>query len=352
MENLNNEPANKDEFTKLLEELSNNPDVFCKTQQRDETDISGDEKIKFLTDIFDKSKANFLSRFGRFLNTDRINLFQQFEEDPKNGYEIKFHLKYLRQRQSKSKKRLRNKRYAALKRLVEKGSYFSENEMMKRNPLLYEQLVGQYLSTKEKRLRDRLDYTDTNSLVGMLMNGIEKEQMEAKRRIQELEEDTEEGDTSDSDVDSHKCPSGVTKISTGEEEPVHSLWGEFHEKDNKPIKPRPTTKDVDLLITSKERQLLREEFITTMYEHFLEGKDDDFDYNAVDNSDEYDNFEIITNDEEEKYFDSEEPEDVNMVVETNDNAKEESSEDELDIYMNALNQHPSVCQLSEDIKKL
>uniref|UniRef100_A0A1Y1K0S1 CCD97-like C-terminal domain-containing protein n=1 Tax=Photinus pyralis TaxID=7054 RepID=A0A1Y1K0S1_PHOPY len=339
VENLN-EPPSKDEFDKLLEELSNNPEVLCKSQQRDEMDSSPEEKLKFLTEIFTKSKANFLSRFGRFLNSDEINLFQQFEEDTKDGYEVKYHLKNLKESSFKTSKRLRNKRFAALKRLVSTGAYFSETEMMKRNPLLYDQLVGRYLSTREKRLRDRSGCSDVNSFVSILMGGIEKEQMEAKRRVQEMEERDEEEDSSDSEED------------TGTEKPVHTLWGEFREENNQPTKPRRTTKDIDLFITSEERELLKEEFVSTMYEHFLEGKDDDFDYNAVDNSEEYDNLEIITNDEEEKYFDSEEPEDVSMNVENTANVKEESSEDELDIYMSALNQHPSVCQLSEDIKKL
>lgn len=45
-----------------------------------------------------------------------------------------------------------------------------------------------------------------------------------------------------------------------------------------------------------------------MRQRFLEGRDGDFDYSKVDTSDEYDNLEILGQDEEDKYFDDEEPE--------------------------------------------
>lgn len=52
----------------------------------------------------------------------------------------------------------------------------------------------------------------------------------------------------------------------------------------------------------------------------------------------------MEHDAEDKYFDSEDPEEV---ITTNGHI--ESSEDELDIYMNALNQHPAVCELADNI---
>lgn len=58
----------------------------------------------------------------------------------------------------------------------------------------------------------------------------------------------------------------------------------------------------------------------------------------------YDNIIEMDHDAEDKYFDSEDPEEDQIRVETR-----ESSEDELDIYMNALNQHPAVCELARNI---
>lgn len=45
-----------------------------------------------------------------------------------------------------------------------------------------------------------------------------------------------------------------------------------------------------------------------MKQQFLEGQDEDFDYSKVDTSEEFDNLQIFSQDEEDKYFDEEEPE--------------------------------------------
>jgi hypothetical protein len=43
---------------------------------------------------------------------------------------------------------------------VKEGIYFSEKEMKRRNPLLYQQLVGQYLTKKEVEDRNNADRKD------------------------------------------------------------------------------------------------------------------------------------------------------------------------------------------------
>lgn len=52
----------------------------------------------------------------------------------------------------------------------------------------------------------------------------------------------------------------------------------------------------------------------------------------------------MDHDAQDKYFDSEDPEDEITAEE-----RRQSSEDELDIYMNALNQHPAVCELAKNM---
>lgn len=44
-----------------------------------------------------------------------------------------------------------------------------------------------------------------------------------------------------------------------------------------------------------------------MYQSFLDGKDEFFDYGTVDDNAEYDSLDTLGRDEEENYFDSEEP---------------------------------------------
>lgn len=47
-----------------------------------------------------------------------------------------------------------------------------------------------------------------------------------------------------------------------------------------------------------------------MKERFLAGKDKKFDYSSVDHNTEYDDLEVLERDEEEKYFDSEDVDDL------------------------------------------
>jgi hypothetical protein len=43
---------------------------------------------------------------------------------------------------------------------VKEGIYFSEKEMRQRNPLLYQQLIGQYLTRNEREKRNAADRPD------------------------------------------------------------------------------------------------------------------------------------------------------------------------------------------------
>ena len=55
-------------------------------------------------------------------------------------------------------------------------------------------------------------------------------------------------------------------------------------------------------------------------------------FSTVDENEAYDNIDLRTQDEEDKYFDSESPETIGSTENTN----EIESEDELDIYMKSL----------------
>ncbi|KAJ8945830.1 hypothetical protein NQ318_008714 [Aromia moschata] len=324
----------------IMNFLTHNEDVFFKSQQKWEADLTVKEKMAIATNIFESSKLNFLLRFGKHLQRNHLQYFEQFTTicEP-DGAEISLVLKELYRNSSDHVHiDVKNRRYAALLQMIQEDSYFSEIEMMKRNPLLYEQLVGQYLTDQEKKIRDKYEMNDQTTFVKILMEGIERDDAEIVRKNEEEKEDNqmEEEDTSDEE----------TELSNGKPsspQPSYSRWGEF--EDSKQYKP-PFKQKQKLTVTAEERKLLKEEFITSMYQSFLDGKDEDFNYDSVDNNSVYDNITEIEHDEQEKYFAEENSNDAEMKKD------EESSEDELDIYMNALNQHPSVHQLSKDLQKL
>lgn len=319
----------------ILTHLTNNEEIIFKIQHKSDADLSKEEKFQIAADIFERSKVIFLTRFGKYLNENQLNYFKNFDDEDMNVI-----LRDLLKEHSEKARHLliRNRRYEALNQLKEETTYFSEIEMMKRNPLLYEQLVGQYLTKDEKKERDKVN-TKEGSFVKILMEGIERDASEEKRKQQEEEEDNvmeEEDDDEDEDV--------VPENESDDEELRRSYvaWGEIQED-------RPKVKKIHNvpLITATERRLLREEFVTTMYENFLEGKDSDFDYKNVDTNQQYDNIEMLASDAEEKYFESESPGDVEM-----EETVKEESEDELDTYMKHIHHKLEMSQIQSNLKKL
>ncbi|KAJ8895965.1 hypothetical protein PR048_001306 [Dryococelus australis] len=163
---------------------------------------------------------------------------------------------------------VKNRRYEALKKLVDEGQYFSDTEMRKRNPLLYERLVGRYLTEREVEDNCNEERDNINSLVNLFMAQIERNQEKCLRQRQIDDEDgaIEEVDTSDEDSD----------MSSSEEEQDQESDGKVDSVDDDDDDDRPIKKRRGL--SSREKQLLKQEFVTSMYQNFLDGKDVDFDY--------------------------------------------------------------------------
>ncbi|KAK2707046.1 coiled-coil domain-containing protein 97-like [Artemia franciscana] len=240
-------------------------DIPLKSQQRGEPDLTPQEKWGIIQELLEQKPAFFLSRFSRFLSLEHLKYFEKHADD----YEVLFHLKEARKLKETPKQNvtIKNRRYDALKRLLQEGEYFSEEQMRKRNPLLYESLVGQYLTEEEKEQAEKIDMSNC-SFVNILMQHIDRdEESSFRRRQQEVEE---------------------------------AAFEEEEEDDEAEMELTEENKEE---INEEERGMLRDEFVSTMYRNFLEGRDTDFDYASVDYNAEYDNLEIRARDEEEKYFD-------------------------------------------------
>ncbi|XP_060531888.1 coiled-coil domain-containing protein 97 [Cylas formicarius] len=312
----------------IIRTLVANEEVVFKSQQRGEAEPSESEKTDIALRCYENSKLNFLIKFGKHLDRNQLSHFDRFtaESEP-NWEETGIVLAELTKKNSRQLE-VKNRRYKALQQMIKENAYFSEIEMMKRNPLLYEQLVGQYLTADEKRERDKYVMEKGVTFVKILMEGIERDNAEHWMKLQQQKEDNkmEESESSDEDAE----------LATG-----NVRWGEFEEDKMAVTKSKKRSP----MVTAQERLLLRQEFVTTMYQNFLDGKDEAFDYSDVDDSAVYDNVEEIEHDAEDRYFDSEEAAEV-----IGDG--HQSSEDELDIYMNALNQHPAVCDLAHNMTRL
>uniref|UniRef100_A0A131XHE4 Putative vacuolar protein n=1 Tax=Hyalomma excavatum TaxID=257692 RepID=A0A131XHE4_9ACAR len=251
---------------------------FFKHQQRGEPDLSYEEKREIAEKTLDGNVPLFLQRYARFLYKEDASYFEALR---RVDYEVDFHVREIERRSRRDRSRelsvqTKNRRYEALERLKTAGEYFSDKEMRRRNPLLFEQMIGRYMTEKEKQDLDKMDFS-TLTFSGLLMEHIDRNELSSLRRQQQdLEEATFEENDSDS-----------------EEEEL--------EDDAPPV-------------SATEKRLLRNEFMNTMYESFLSGKDRDYDYESVDNNADFDSLQTRQHDEEEKYFDAEEPEIVDTVT--------------------------------------
>ncbi|XP_068728482.1 coiled-coil domain-containing protein 97-like [Montipora capricornis] len=246
-------------------------DAVVKSQQRGEPDLTAAEKVSILQKILDKSPGSFLMRFGNYLVEDDLGNFEHLIAD----YEIAFRVKEVEKALDTKKKKVgvRNRRFECLQRLMKNSDYFSEEQMRKRSPLLYEQYIGQYLSEEEKFERDKAEIGHDPSLSELLMSRQEKQMDEWLLEYQRDQENcTEEESESGSDTPEEEVETGS------------------------PLKGCPT---------EQEKLMLHEEFLSVMQDKFIRGEEQEFDYSTVDANTEYDDLKIRERDEEEQYFDSE-----------------------------------------------
>ncbi|KAI8118562.1 hypothetical protein FF38_03917 [Lucilia cuprina] len=352
------------EIMNIMEFLSLNAKIMFKSQQRDEPELQQIDKLKVALDVYQRNPQTFLIRFGQYLEEKHLQDFARLsiaDSDEEMHLMVKEYQEKLKTRQ----RDVKNRRYAALQKLIKEGEYFSEQEMMKRQPELYQELVGQYLSSKEKQQRDSYDVRNT-TFSGILMHNLEQEQLNEvmKKAEQHVQEETIQ---SSSTKEEQHVEKGILDNFEKEEDEIplncRQQWGNFENEQiacssskihlkKSPVKKKLNTTPPPLkdLITADERELLRQEFISQMHEQFLTGQDEEFDYTNVDDNAQFDDLTLINQDKEDKYFDeSDDEEDAHDGNERNvDGCKpnkmeqDEESEDELDVYMSHLNKHHSL----------
>ena len=140
--------------------------------------------------------------------------------------------------------------------------------MKARNPLLYDQLIGKFLTKEEKEDAARPDMTNC-SLTNIILEHMDLNKERDDHKRMKADEEEEEFDTDDDDDD----------------EDTNSA------EDNEQIAKQ-----------EGGREFLRQQFVKSSYQSFLEGKDAAFDYSKVDNDDSLDDLDMEQRDAEERYF--------------------------------------------------
>lgn len=257
-----------------------------KSQQIGDPELSLAERRQELLRQYRGKPLVFLERYHAWLQPHDLSAFAHVSSDPRAQ-----HYSKVIQRQAAActnRTRVRNQRYAALRALQKEGEYFSEEQMRIREPLLYEQYIGQYLTDEEifERSQEAMQENSAGAsesgaagLASLLLNTYQEQLIQT--RLQE-EQEKEEGALEEEDEDEE------------EESDDDSKQQQQQQQDEKP--------------TAEEKALLREEFVSQMHQRFLDGKDKDFDYSEVDENPDYDNLDIVSRDAEDKYFDEDEEE--------------------------------------------
>lgn len=252
-----------------------------KSQQRGDPELTETQKIEILSELLHRNPAEFLRRYGSLLSGPDLTYFNAMSTA--GQYEVQFRLQELRRGLDPQvrQRKIRNRRFECLKEMIENTTYFSEEEMRSRNPLLYEQYIGQYLTEEE---RDALDMDKADmSLSGHILRNMELNRMRKHLKLQRQKEteQLEESDTSSED--------------------------EGEEGDEEVVMRSGLRLSTDPAVAAEEKAMLRREFLRAMQLSFLNGEDKEFDYSKVDQNDRYDSLELRGRDEEDSYFDAEEP---------------------------------------------
>ncbi|XP_066204732.1 coiled-coil domain-containing protein 97-like [Saccopteryx leptura] len=259
------------------------------SQQQGEPDLTEQEKVAILGQLYHEKPLVFLERFRTSLREEHLACFGHLRGDHRADFYCAEVARLGAARPRTLHTRLRNRRYAALRELIQGGEYFSDEQMRFRAPLLYEQYIGQYLSQEELSARIPAHKPPTPGspstpacpLSDLLLQSYQERELQ-QRLLQQQEEE---------------------EACLEEEE-------EEEEEDSDKEVQSPSKDSEAWVPDSEERLILREEFTSRMHQRFLDGKDGDFDYSAVDDNPDFDNLDIVAQDEEERYFDEEEPEDA------------------------------------------
>ncbi|RIB07686.1 coiled-coil domain-containing protein [Gigaspora rosea] len=207
-----------------------------------------------------------------------------------------------------------SKRYKYLITKLDDTSNFSDEAMERREPLLYEDYVGQYI-TQEERYPPFADNVD---LVDRILYDIDEnyihERLEQERRVRDEQFEEEEDEDDDyeelslkADRDS-EMTKDIDKLSVQKEKCTNTESDQSNTTmmiDNLPENGSISinaTNDIEggqqnstsknIQISEEEKKQLRADLVDIMRERFFSGKDPDFDYDAVDFNEEYDDLDI------------------------------------------------------------
>ncbi|CAB0007641.1 unnamed protein product [Nesidiocoris tenuis] len=141
----------------ILDHISLNKEAYFKSQQLNDPDLTASEKREIAEQLIDNNTSTFMLRYCKYLKEEHLEYFAE-----KDDYEVQYHIEQRKAelKKTSTKATVRNRRLEAIRRLSESGEYFTDKEMKRRNPLLFEELVGQYLTKEQKKEFENTNETE------------------------------------------------------------------------------------------------------------------------------------------------------------------------------------------------
>ncbi|KAG0711082.1 Coiled-coil domain-containing protein 97 [Chionoecetes opilio] len=136
--------------------------IEVKSQQKYDPDLTYEERKEIIEKLLKEKPGQFLYRFGKHLEQEHLQHFLEYEGDVEVDHFLAEALK--NKNKHTAKITARNRRYAALQKMRRGGDYFSEQEMERRDPLLYDHLIGQHQTREEREEKYNATTTDTNKV--------------------------------------------------------------------------------------------------------------------------------------------------------------------------------------------
>ncbi|OZJ03840.1 hypothetical protein BZG36_04300 [Bifiguratus adelaidae] len=289
-------------------------DIHYKTLRRDEPELPRQHKLAHMTEVLSSDPGLFLSRWGRFLPSEQLARFECLTEN----YEVSQHLKSLlpqhkslansHQRQTDPNHiRTHNRRYRYLLDHLRHTDYFSLESMQAREPWLYQQYIGRFVSQPLKPFADNVGLVDRVLYSADQREIADKAAQQQRIEEEQMEEEEEEDDEEEEEEEE--------KEGDERDEKQDALTGDRRPKDPTTLaENKGKSKALDHthphnVISETHRQELEQEFVRLMEEMFLDGRDKDFDYSAVDDDERLDDLEQEERDQQEAWFDETDEED-------------------------------------------
>ncbi|CAO0794209.1 unnamed protein product [Mucor circinelloides] len=292
-----------------------------KTLRHGEMELPQSEQLTQIQATLHNDPGLFLSKWGRYLSQNSLRLFQ----DIRGNYEVDFYLDSLLYQQEgepsppqqvqqstlqphkKSAMQLlaQNRRYRYLQQKLRHSDYYSDESIQLREPILYDQFIGQYIPARERAKPFDNDMTLVNRIFSnMDRKFVDDHLYEQKIKDEEqYEEEEEEEEDDEGDEVEKSTPVVLTKKKGKDIEMKEATLSD--EDDDEDIQGEEEDDVEDMKAETEFREEQRAELIRLLEEKFLAGKDE-FDYDQVDYNEEYDDLQQMEQDIHDRYFDEDE----------------------------------------------